>query len=557
MTENSLLQPPLPHDPKQRRFWNAPDGSARALAVADAARCSDHFIVAVTHDTHGAQVLESDLRIFSGGQVDVLHFPDWETLPYDLFPPHPEIVSQRIAALYRLPGISRGVLVVPIATLMQRLAPRSFISGSSLVLQRGQALNLRAEQLRLQSSGYRAVPQVQEPGDFAVRGALLDIFPMGSVEPYRIELLDRNIDSIRGFDPETQRSTHKVDAVNLLPAREFPLTVESSTRFRDTLRERFPIDPRHCPIYQDMKEGATPAGIEYYLPLFFDQTETLFDYLPGATVFVQDESALDAADTFWQQACKRHDSRAHDIERPILPVAELYLPPERLRVPAVDEGYLQGVDYAGLAGFARELGAVILVPWRPGEFVIRGGTLAVARSPKPLDPDAAARVQRYFIFGMRRSPLQDVEYAIFQLVEVAVRALSPGVNDPFTAMACIDRLGAGIARLATRRAAPGEYRDADGAVRVRAKTLPFPGYVHAAFSQIRQHARGDVAVLGRLLQTLAALAPHLEGDIRRAALRDQAEMVKRAAQDAVPEGADLKRLLRLHEEALAALDPER
>jgi uncharacterized membrane protein len=232
------------------------------------------------------------------------------------------------------------------------------------------------------------------------------------------------------------------------------------------------------------------------------------------------------------------------------------LPPERLRVPAVDEGYLQGVDYAGLAGFARELGAVILVPWRPGEFVIRGGTLAVARSPKPLDPDAAARIQRYFIFGMRRSPLQDVEYAIFQLVEVAVRALSPGVNDPFTAMACIDRLGAGIARLATRRAAPGEYRDADGDVRVRAKTLPFPGYVHAAFSQIRQHARGDVAVLGRLLQTLTALAPHLDGDIRRAALRDQAEMVKRAAQDAVPEGADLKRLLRMHEEALAALDPE-
>jgi len=232
------------------------------------------------------------------------------------------------------------------------------------------------------------------------------------------------------------------------------------------------------------------------------------------------------------------------------------LPPERMRVAAIEEGYLQGVDYAGLVELAREIGAVILVPWRPGEFVIRGGTLTVARSEKPLDPQAAARMQRYFIFGVRRSPLQDVEYAIFQLVEVAVRALSPGVNDPFTAMACIDRLGAGIARLARRRVVPGEYRDAEGAVRVRAKTLPFPGYVHAAFSQIRQHARGDVAVLGRLLQTLAALAPHLDGDIRRAALRDQADMVKRAAQDVVPEGADLKRLLRLHEDALAALGPE-
>ncbi|MGA7966473.1 MAG: DUF2254 domain-containing protein [Gammaproteobacteria bacterium] len=232
------------------------------------------------------------------------------------------------------------------------------------------------------------------------------------------------------------------------------------------------------------------------------------------------------------------------------------LPPERMRVVAIEEGYLQGVDYEGLAELAREFGAVILVSWRPGEFVIRGGTLAVVRSEKPLEPQAAARVQRYFVFGLRRSPLQDVEYAIFQLVEVAVRALSPGVNDPFTAMACIDRLGAGIARLATRRAAPGEYRDAEGVVRVRAKTLPFPGYVHAAFSQIRQHARGDVAVLGRLLLTLTVLAPHLEGDIRRVALRDQADMVKRAAQDAVPEGADLKRLLHLHEEVLDALGTE-
>lgn len=232
------------------------------------------------------------------------------------------------------------------------------------------------------------------------------------------------------------------------------------------------------------------------------------------------------------------------------------LPPARLSVPAHGEGYLQSVDYAGLTALARELDAVILVPWRSGEFVIRGGVLAVVRSAKALDEALAARVQRHFIFGLRRSPLQDVEYAIHQLVEVAVRALSPGVNDPFTAMACIDRLGAALARLAQRRAIPGQYRDDDGAVRVRAKTLPFPGYVHAAFSQIRQHARGDVAVLGRLLQTLTALAVHLRGEVQRTALRDQADMVKRAAEDAVPEGADLKRLLRMHEEAQAALDAE-
>jgi len=332
----SLMHPLLPHDAKQRRFWNTPHGSAAALAIAQAARAHAGVVVAVTRDTHSAHALETDLRVFAGAAgstdaIDVLHFPDWETLPYDLFPPHPEIVSQRIAALYRLPDTARGVLVVPIATLMQRLAPRSFISGSTLLLELRQRFDLGAEQRRLEAAGYRHVGQVQEPGDFAVRGALLDVFPMGSAEPYRIELFDREIDSIRTFDPETQRSAHKVEKVNLLPAREFPLTESAVKAFRNTLRERFPIDPRRCPLYQDIKEGTTPAGIEYYLPLFFERTETLFDYLGGETVFILEENALAAADNFWQQAQSRYDSRAHDIERPILPVAELYLPPDRLR----------------------------------------------------------------------------------------------------------------------------------------------------------------------------------------------------------------------------------
>ena len=322
---------PLPRDAKLRAFWITPPGSAAALAIAQAARRHAGIVVAVTHDTHAAHALESDLRIFADTALEVLHFPDWETLPYDLFAPHPQIVSQRIAALYRLPSITRGVLVVPAATLMQRLPPRRFIGGSSLVLELKQTLDLAAEQQRLQAAGYRNVPQVNEPGDFAVRGALIDIFPMGAAEPYRIELFDREIDSIRSFDPETQRSLHKVDKVHLLPAREFPLTEESVKAFRNILRERFPIDTRHCPLYQDLKEGATPAGIEYYLPLFFEHTETLFDYLGANPLFVVAENALAAADAFWHQAQQRYDSRAHDIERPILPVAELYLPPGRLR----------------------------------------------------------------------------------------------------------------------------------------------------------------------------------------------------------------------------------
>ena len=199
------------------------------------------------------------------------------------------------------------------------------------MLAKGQKLDLAAEQRRLEAAGYRNVPQVAEPGDFAVRGALLDIFPMGAAEPYRIELFDDEVESIRSFDPETQRSQQQVEKVELLPAREFPLTDEAAKDFRGNLRERFPIDMRRCPLYQDMKEGVTPGGIEYYLPLFFEQTATLFDYLADDALFVLGEGAGDAADQFWTQTAERYDQRAHDIERPVLPPAELYLPPEQLR----------------------------------------------------------------------------------------------------------------------------------------------------------------------------------------------------------------------------------
>jgi transcription-repair coupling factor (superfamily II helicase) len=336
MSDTPLFSAPLPTAPRQRRQWITPHGSALALAVSQAAQRHAGPLVVVTRDTHGAHRLESELPVFAGRDVDVLQFPDWETLPYDLFAPHPDIVSQRVAALYRLPGMKQGVLVVPVATLMQRLAPRNYIHGSSLVLATGQRFDLDGEQRRLAGAGYRHVPQVAEPGDFAVRGAIVDIFPMGSGEPYRIELLDDEIDSIRTFDPESQRSMNKVRDVRLLPAREFPLSEETAREFRNVLRERFPIDPRRCPLYQDIKEGTAPAGIEYYLPLFFANethggTETLFDYLSADALFLLAEGALEAAAAFSRQALDRYEQRAHDVQRPILPVAELYLSPDELR----------------------------------------------------------------------------------------------------------------------------------------------------------------------------------------------------------------------------------
>ncbi|MBB3228674.1 transcription-repair coupling factor (superfamily II helicase) [Luteibacter sp. Sphag1AF] len=325
-----LPRPPLPVNARTRRYWAVPHGSAWALQVAEAARDIDTLLVVVTRDTKSADNLESELGVFAG-ELPVLHFPDWETLPYDVFSPHPEVVSQRIATLYRLPTTKRGVLVVPVATLMQRIAPRKHISGSGLVLNKGQKLDIAAEQRRLESAGYRNVPQVTEPGDFAVRGALIDIYAMGASEPYRIELFDDEVESIRTFDTETQRSQHQVDSVDLLPAREFPVTDEAAKGFRAALRDRFPIDIRRCPLYQDMKEGVTPGGIEYYLPLFFAQTETLFDYIASDALFILGDGALEAAEQFWTQTGERYDQRAHDIERPVLPPAEIYLPPEHLR----------------------------------------------------------------------------------------------------------------------------------------------------------------------------------------------------------------------------------
>jgi transcription-repair coupling factor (superfamily II helicase) len=327
----SLLSPPLPHGSRKRSDWRAPaSASAFALAVASAARAHPGLVIVATRDTHAAHALEAELRIFAG-ELPVLHFPDWETLPYDLFSPHADIVSQRVATLYRLPAVRRGVLVVPIATLMQRLAPPEFVAGQALVVEVGQRLDLEREKRRLEASGYRNVPQVLDPGDFAVRGALLDLYPMGAAEPYRIELLDEDIDSIRSFDPDTQRSLHKVDSVRMLPAREFPLDESAARAFRNLLRERFPIDPRRCPLYQDLKEGTAPAGIEYYLPLFFERTATLFDYFADDALCVLGEGAPGAAEAFWAQTGERYEQRRHDVERPVLAPSELFLPPDTLR----------------------------------------------------------------------------------------------------------------------------------------------------------------------------------------------------------------------------------
>ncbi|WP_236208722.1 transcription-repair coupling factor [Pseudomonas tohonis] len=326
MPESVLRLPTLPAAAGKQQWGNLP-GAALSLAIAEAASAARRFTLLLTADSQSAERLEQELSFFAP-DLPVLHFPDWETLPYDLFSPHQDIISQRIASLYRLPQLTHGVLVVPITTALHRLAPTRFLLGSSLVLDVGQKLDVEQMRSRLEAAGYRCVDTVYEHGEFAVRGALIDLFPMGSDVPFRIDLFDDEIETLRTFDPETQRSVDKVESIRLLPAREFPLDKKAVTDFRGRFRERFDVDFRRCPIYQDLASGITPAGIEYYLPLFFEDSATLFDYLPADTQVFSLPGIEQAAEQFWNDVRNRYEERRVDPERPLVPPAELFLPVE-------------------------------------------------------------------------------------------------------------------------------------------------------------------------------------------------------------------------------------
>ncbi|WIH03840.1 transcription-repair coupling factor [Xanthomonas translucens pv. graminis] len=345
MAPLSFPVPPLPKPGQLRAFWRAPASStALAWHIACAAAAHRGPLLVVARDNQSAHQIEADLHtlLAGDGSLPVVPFPDWETLPYDQFSPHPDIISQRLSALHRLPTLRQGIVVVPVQTLMQRVAPLRYIVGGSFDLRVGQRLDLEAEKRRLESAGYRNVPQVMDPGDFAVRGGLLDVYPMGADTPLRIELLDEDIDSIRAFDPESQRSLDHVQEVKMLPGREVPMDDVSVERVLATLRERFDVDTRRSALYQDLKARLAPSGIEYYLPLFFqearsagtparDATATLFDYL-GATVLPLLAPGVGAAaDAFWAQTQNRYEQRRHDVERPLLAPEELYQAPDTLR----------------------------------------------------------------------------------------------------------------------------------------------------------------------------------------------------------------------------------
>ncbi|BFM11482.1 transcription-repair coupling factor [Simiduia litorea] len=324
------LSPSLSDSTKFNQRWGELPGAATALAIALAAKQHPGLIVVVTPDSASAHQLHDELTFFCQAETQVLSLPDWETLPYDTFSPHQDIVSERMRALYRLPTAVNSILVAPLTTLMYRLPPQSFVSGNTLILKKGQRFDLNEQARLLEATGYHRVDTVFEHGEFAIRGSLMDVYPAGSEWPLRIDLFDDEIESLRTFDPETQRTEAQVDSIELLPAREFPFTKAAISEFRVRWHERFDVDHKACPVYRDICDGIAPSGIEYYLPLFFEQCATLFDYLPAHTRLITFDGLTPLADRFWREVTSRYESRKVDPERPLLAPSDIFVPTNEL-----------------------------------------------------------------------------------------------------------------------------------------------------------------------------------------------------------------------------------
>jgi len=317
-----LLHQPLPA-PGQRIRYTGLHGSSDALALAQLATQARPLVI-LTETAWQAQRLRDEIPFFAP-QLAVHLLPDWETLPYDQFSPHQDLVSERLATLYQISHNACDVIIVPVTTALYRLPPREFLAAHTFFLKQGTKLDLDALRQQLTLAGYTHVTQVLTPGEYSVRGGLVDLFPMGSAVPYRLDLFDQEIESIRTFDVDTQRSIYPVKDVRLLPAREFPLDEAGISLFRQNFREKFEGDPSKSQLYKDVSNGLAPLGIEYYLPLFFDHTATLLDYLPDNAQLCLHHDLEGAAQQFWLDTRSRYRLLSGDRNRPLLPPEELFL----------------------------------------------------------------------------------------------------------------------------------------------------------------------------------------------------------------------------------------
>ena len=391
---------PVALAPGKRFTLPRPVGSADALLLAQLAAqeaATQRCVAVFTADATDAQRLLDELAFFAPRLRAVL-FPDWETLPYDSFSPHQDLISERLATLWDILQHQADVVLVPATTALYRLAPPAFLAAYTFAFKVKQSLDEAKLKGQLTLAGYTHVTQVVSPGEYAVRGGLIDLFPMGSLVPYRIDLFDDEIDSIRTFDPDSQRSLYPVNEVRLLPGREFPMDDAARALFRQRWREQLEGDPTKSRIYKDMGNGVATAGIEYYLPLFFEQTATVFDYLGEHTTVVMHGELEAAFQRFWQDTQERHRLAQTDPERPALAPAALFLSAEQFFASAKRHAQLalRGEDVADNA-FAQKL---------PDLTVVRGADEPLQR----LKDHMARKVHRLLVLAEsdgRRESLLD------------------------------------------------------------------------------------------------------------------------------------------------------
>jgi transcription-repair coupling factor (superfamily II helicase) len=323
----SALLPKPPTTEGNRTQWGTLHEASAGLCITNSSTQHNGITLVICKNTQEANLIEQEIRFFKP-TLKIIQFPDWETLPYDNFSPHQDIISARLEALYALPQGEKATLIVPVNSLLNRLCPTHYIQQNSLSISKGQTFNIDNMRLQLSNAGYQQVDNVYDHGEYSVRGAIMDIYPMGLNEPYRIELFDDEVETLRSFDPETQRSVKQYNEVKLLPAKEFPLDSKGIRLFKQKFIDRFDVDYRACPIYQDISGHIPPAGIEYYLPLFFEETSSLFDYLPPNSLVFMQEGAMEQLEHQWEEITSRHEDRRYDVQVPILNPDEIFISKE-------------------------------------------------------------------------------------------------------------------------------------------------------------------------------------------------------------------------------------
>ena len=483
----SVISPPTTST-TGRQDWPLLDGLALALAIAAVARRKGGPVLIAAADGYGARLLRDDLHQLDAPAVEL--FPDWETLPYDLYSPHPDLISRRLELLARLPSMDQGVVIAPVTALMQRLPPVAWIRGQSLKLSTRDRIATEVFRQDLIDAGYRPSDQVWQPGQFAQRGAVIDLWPMGQELPFRLELFDDEIESIRSFDPDSQRSVDKMARLDLLPGREFPFDESARSEFRRRFRNRFDVDLRRALPYQEVSDGIAGQGLEQYLPLFFDQTSALTDFLPPAHRLVLLAGVEEAARRYGEQIAARYEQRGGDRERPALLPEELFF------------------DAGTLAAQLLERASIRITQRQPAA--------ATSRAPDAIDLDRQPETAAEWLKTRKHRVLLAADTAgRRELIAESLRAqgLAPKQLNSWAAFVSASRELAQLA-IAVLPVSSGAQLDDDGII-VLSESELFPGHARTV-RRDRRTGQDPESMIKSLADLQAgALIVHLEHGIGR------------------------------------------